>query len=375
VTLADRVRIVHVVNRLDTGGTELTLLRLCAALDPLRFENVICTVEPGGLDTENGGARIVCLNRRPAKGRVLIAQFAKLFAAERPDVVHSRSWGAIEAVLAARISGAGRAKVIHSEHGRDVQTMRTLPVRNKLLRRICYSCADFVFAVSTELRDFYAKQVRMPSSRIGVIRNGIDTEHFRPDATARNCLRSAVSLRPETIAVGCVGRLDPIKDHATLLRAADIVISQGADIKLYIVGDGCERPTLEALVRSRSRLAGRVVFTGNVRNVSQWLNGFDIFVLPSLSEGMSNTIVEGMAVGLPIIATAAAGQELVEDQTSGLLVPEKDEGAMAKSLNLLIADKSLRTTLGNNARLRAQSAFSMQRMVEEYTRMYTRSSR
>ncbi len=187
---------------------------------------------------------------------------------------------------------------------------------------------------------------------------------------ARNRVRSAASLRPETIAVGCVGRLDPIKDHVTLLRAAEIVIRQGGDIKVYIVGDGCERPTLEAMVRSRPSLAGRVILTGDVRNVSEWLNGFDVFVLASLSEGMSNTIVEAMAVGLPVIATAAAGNELLEQQTSGLLVPEKDEEAMAKSLSLLIADQSLRATLGRNARLRAQSTFSMQRMVEEYTRVY-----
>lgn len=362
---------MHVVNRLDTGGTELTLLRLCAALESSRFEHVICTVEPGSLDAENCGARIVCLNRRPAKGRVLIAQFAKLFAAERPNVVHSRSWGAIEAVLAARISGAYRSKVIHSEHGRDLQTMRALPVRNRLLRRICYSCADYVFAVSTELRDFYAKQVRMQQSRIGVIGDGIDTERFRPDAAARSRLRAAVSLRPETIAVGCVGRLDPIKDHVTLLRAADIVISQGGDIKLYIVGDGCERPTLEAMVRARPSLTGRVIFTGAVCNVSEWLNGLDVFVLASLSEGMSNAIVEGMAAGLPIIATTAAGQELLEHQISGLLVPEKDEEAIAKSLSLLIANQSLRATLGRNARSRAEGSFSMHKMVEEYTKMYT----
>jgi glycosyltransferase involved in cell wall biosynthesis len=155
----------------------------------------------------------------------------------------------------------------------------------------------------------------------------------------------------------------------------DIVISAGQEIQVFIIGDGCERSSLEAFVRSRPGLTGRVTFTGAVSNVADWLNALDVFVLTSLSEGMSNTIMESMSAELPIVATAAAGNELLEHRSSGLLVPERDVQALAESLSLLIADPLLRTTLGKNARIRAEKNFSLRRMVEEYSRIYTKFGR
>jgi sugar transferase (PEP-CTERM/EpsH1 system associated) len=366
--LGKKTRIFHIVNAVGTGGTELIILKLCEALDERLFEQVVCTVEPT-LPFANGSKpRIISLNRAASRARLLVWHFARLFARERPDVVHSRAWGAIEAVLGARLARV--PLVIHSEHGRDIRTVYGLPFRNRLFRRLCYSCADYVFAVSTELGSYYADQLCIPSGRIGLIRNGIDTERFRPDESVRIRVRNWLSLAPEILAVGCVGRLDPIKDHETLLKAADIVLTQGMNAKLYIVGDGVARVALQALVQSRPALARQVVFSGVVQNVPEWLNAFDLFVLPSLSEGMSNTILEAMATGLPIVTTVEAGGELIEDGVTGLLFPAKDVNALATALRSLCSSPELRATLGRRARRHAQSAFGLTHMLEQYRQLY-----
>src|SRR5437588_12277344 len=148
-----RTRILHVLYRMGTGGTELALQRLTAGLDPRKFENIICTVTPNGAHQDTEHVRYISVSRTNQKPGFLVPSLMRIFRRERPDVVHSRNWGAIEAVLAAKLAGVPR--VIHSEHGRDIHTMHGDPFRRRIFRRFCYALADEVFAVSSELRHHY----------------------------------------------------------------------------------------------------------------------------------------------------------------------------------------------------------------------------
>jgi sugar transferase (PEP-CTERM/EpsH1 system associated) len=365
-----RARIMHVLHRMGAGGTELALRRVVAGLDPERFEHIICTVAPIPKEEFTGDVRLVSLQRTGTKTGSLVADLSRLFRSERPDIVHSRNWGAIEGVLAGKLARVPR--VIHSEHGRDIHTMHGDPWRRRVFRRFCYSLADEVFAVSRELREHYAKQVGISPARLNVIPNGVDVDRFRPNPSSRHSLRQQIGAASNEIVVGTVGRLDPVKDHATLLQAAGQLIAGGMPLRVVIVGDGPERERLLAAIESNPSLRNRVTLAGESANPEAWLNSFDVFVLPSLSEGMSNTILEAMATELPSVVTSVgANPDLVEDGKTGFLINPRNAGSLSDRIHKLVEDRDLRVTLGKQARRKVEAEFSLQRMLENYSRLYT----
>jgi sugar transferase (PEP-CTERM/EpsH1 system associated) len=367
------IRIMHVLHRLATGGTENNVRKLLQGLDATAFEQTICTVV-GGVDLPVGSARVVTLGRPAHNPGFLVPHFYRLFRRERPDIVHSRNWGTIEAVIAARLAGV--PAVIHSEHGRDLQTMGRAPWRRRVFRRACYAWAGRVFAVSRELAEFYSTQLGIPAERLEVVPNGVDTTEFRPRPEWRLEFRLRLGVPPGTLVVGAVSRLDPVKDHLTLFRAAEMAANSGLDLCLVVVGEGVCRPALERDLLARPSLAGRVRFIGEVGNVAEWLNSFDVFALPSLSEGMSNTLLEAMAVGVPPVATCVGGNpEVIGEGCSGILFEPGDFRALAAALQKMANEPEWRLQLADNCRRRVAARFSLACMMQSYSRMYKEVSR
>jgi len=178
-------------------------------------------------------------------------------------------------------------------------------------------------------------------------------------------------LPEDGFVVGALGRIVAIKDYPTLLHAAEELLTRGIDVHVLIVGSGPELAALRELVRASRQLSDRVVFTGVCDDIPGLLNTMDVFVLPSISEGMSNTLLEAMASGLPVVATDVGGNpEIVENERSGLLFRPGDVKALADRLARLAGDEMLRSELGNAARHRANETFSLGRMTENYTQLY-----
>jgi sugar transferase (PEP-CTERM/EpsH1 system associated) len=361
------IRITHVVRTLATGGTETVVRKLVSSLDPERFQQrVITLISSSGVQPEG----TICLNYAPGEAAFLVPRLARVFRRERPDIVHSRNWATIEAVIAAKLAGV-RA-IVHSEHGRDQNTLGPQPWRRRFFRRISYASADRVFCVSEELRDYYARQLGMRRSAFDVISNGVDVDQFHPDAHMRSESRARLGAADCTIVIGTIGRLDPVKDQRTLVRAAGRALAGGIDLLLVIVGDGPERDNLKQELSRWPGLPQRAVFAGEVKNIANWLNAFDIFVLPSFSEGMSNTLLEAMAVGVASIATnVGSNAEVVEDGQSGLLVQPGDPESMCDKLMRLASQEAWRLQLGRNARERAAAQFSIGRMFRRYEDLYS----
>ena len=360
------IRIMHVVHSLATGGMENGVRKLLSGLDPDRFEQKVCTLVRFD---DSRSANSLCLNRATHKFELLIPELTRVFRRERPDIVHSRNWAAIEAVAAAKVSAV--PGVVHSEHGRDLQTLGHQPLRRRLVRRASYGWADRLFCVSQELKEYHCRELGWGANKFEVIPNGVDIEQFRPDAQARAEVRAKLGAGPKTIVVGTAGRLDPVKDHSTLFRAVGSALEKKLDLRLVIVGEGTLRGVLENELASKPDLARRTTFTGDVGNVAHWLNGLDVFVLPSLSEGMSNTLLEAMAVGLPPVATAVGGNtEVVEDGRSGLLVRPKQAERICRYLLQLASEDEWRRRLGENARRRAVTQYSLGRMLGRYADLY-----
>jgi sugar transferase (PEP-CTERM/EpsH1 system associated) len=364
-----RLRVLHVVSYMGRGGAEMGILKLIAGLGE-EFEHRICTTR--GFDANFVQSHFSELKMYTAGNPDLKLQFplfrlARIMRQYRPHIVHTRNWGAIEAVAAAKLARV--PVVIHSEHGYEVDMFAGLPMRRRLFRRAAYAMADAIFAVTRELRDYHARQAWIPPERMGVMYNGVDTQRFAPSSESRVAMRKELGLPAESFVVGAVGRLVPIKDHQTLLNAAALLSKNGVDVRVLLVGSGPERERLQMV--SKNTLESRVCFAGDSSRVPELLNAMDVFVLPSLNEGMSNTLLEAMACGLPTLATNVGGNpEIIENNVNGCLFTPGDTAWLADKLTLLARNPELIHQLGTAARNHAMESFSLGRMLDTYRSFY-----
>jgi sugar transferase (PEP-CTERM/EpsH1 system associated) len=366
------LRILHILDRLGVGGTELVVLKLIRGLSPSRFEHRLGSLrgmEPVLENVALPGGELLSAGDGSYGFQFPVFRLAEMMRAYRPHIVHSRNWGAIEAIPAALL--ARIPVVIHSEHGYELDMLTGLPKRRRIFRRAAYAMADAVVTVTRELRDYHARQAWLSPERIRVIYNGVDTQTFFPRPEARVILRKRFGLPEQRFIVGTVGRMVPIKDHPTLLRAVEILTQRGIDAHALLVGSGPERERNEQFVKASSVLEGRVTFTGLSQEIPELLNTMDAFALPSISEGMSNTLLEAMATGLPLLATGVGGNtEVIEPERMGWLFQPRDAGALAARIALLASRENLRRDFAAAARARAVERFSLNRMLEDYTDLY-----
>jgi len=364
---AGRLRVLHVICCMGRGGAEMGILKLIAGLGE-EFEHRICTTR--GFDahfvrSSFSEEKMFVAGSAELKLQFPIFRLASIMRKYRPHIVHTRNWGALEAVPTARLTGV--PVVVHSEHGYEVDMFVGLPMRRRLFRRAAYAMTDAIFAVTRELRDFHARQAWIRPERFGVMYNGVDTQRFAPREEMRTAMRKELGMPEDSFVVGTVGRLVPIKDHQTLLKAAGMLSAKGIAVRVLLVGSGPERERLQAT----ATLEGRVCFAGDSDRVPGMLNAMDVFVLPSLNEGMSNTLLEAMACGLPVLATSAGGNpEIIEDNVNGCLFTPGDVEWLANKLKLLARDPTLVHQLGTAARNRAIESFSLSRMLETYRSFY-----
>jgi len=367
-----RLRILHVLNRVGVGGTEHGAMKIISGLADDEFEHAICAtrgIDPSFSAVRNGGQRVFVAGDIKANFQFLILRLIRIFRAYKPHVVHSRNWGAIEAIPAARLAGV--PVVVHSEHGYEVQTITGLPRRQRLLRRALYPFADAVFTVTEELRQYHARQAWVDPSTLGVICNGVDTRRFSPGPETRASIRATLGIPDHKLLIGSVGRMVAIKDYSTLFRAADRLCQRGIDLHVIMVGCGPELGRYHEEVSQMPALAGRVTFCGDRDDVSDLLKAMDVFVLTSLSEGMSNTLLEAMSTGLPVIATRVGGNPaLIPNERYGLMFNPGATEELCDHLAELAAGPAWRQELGQAARQRALARFDLKRMLNSYRDLY-----
>jgi glycosyltransferase involved in cell wall biosynthesis len=199
----------------------------------------------------------------------------------------------------------------------------------------------------------------------------VDTRRFCADPNARVLLRRELAIGENQFCIGCVGNLLPVKDHLTLLRALEQLGAAAKDWCILLAGEGPERPRLETLASELAERGIRVSFLGRHTRVPELLNALDVYVLPSINEGISNSLLEAMATGLPVLVTNVGGNpEVVEDGRSGLVFPAGDITCLVEHLARLHADSGLRKELGDAARHRVCEEFSIELMVQNYERLY-----
>jgi len=367
--------IAHVIYRLDVGGLENGLVNIINRIPEDRYRHVIISLtELSDFKRRINRKDVDCiaLHKRPGNDPGMFWNLWRLFRKLRPAIVHSRNLAALEAQLPAWLAGVGCR--IHGEHGRDVHDLDGTSRKYRWIRRLYRPLVHRYVALSQQLGDYLHQQVGVADEMIRLICNGVDIERFRPVQQERqdSILPRGFADR-DSIVIGSVGRLEPVKDQLTLVRAFnELCLSRPQDVRLRLVliGDGSLRHELESLV-VQCGIQNRVWLAGSVENVPQLLQAMDVFVLPSLAEGISNTILEAMACGLPVVATRVGGnEELVVDGETGFLVSRADPGAMAEALLRYLEDDTLRDRQGAAARRRAEKNFSIHGMVNRYLEVY-----
>jgi len=358
------------VDNLGRGGLQNGLVNLIRLLDAGRFEHVVCAmralnhVEAHVFDDR---VRTLCIGAEAGHARIQIPQLVRAIREVRPDVVHSRNWAAVEAVVAARLAGGYRT--IHSEHGFDGASKE--PWRRAAFRRVAFELADRVMCVSHQLKEAHSKRTGFSPRKISVIHNGVDTEQFCPDAAARAHFRRELGIAENELCIGAVGNLTPVKDHYTLLEATAELARGRRNWRLILLGEGPEQPRLEAFLDRYPEWKERVRFLGIRNQVPGLLNAMDVYVLTSLIEGISNSLLEAMATGLPVVATATGGNpEVVAGQESGVLFPVGEGGQLAGHLGRLYDDPGERARLAQGGLNRIRAQFSLSSMVRNYSRLY-----
>ena len=360
-------RIVHVVYSLEVGGLENGVVNLINGLRDEFRHAVVCVGQSGVLQEGlPSGVDVVTVGRGSARDRWVALRLARVFRALRPTIVHSRNWPAIEAIPAARLAGV--PLVIHGEHGREAADPEGRDRRRNRIRRLLAPWVDRFVAVSADLRRWLAGTVGVPEGKLVTICNGVDTHRFRPGECA--AARHGLGLVEDHPVVGTVGRLDPVKDQAGLLEAFARVKGAHPEAVLLIAGDGPCRGELEARAAVLG-LGPGVRFLGETKEVPAVLRSLDVFVLPSIAEGISNTVLEAMATGLPVVATRVGGNpELVEEDVTGALIPPREPAALAAAIGGYLGEPARRFAHGAAGRRRALERFDLAGMVSAYRELY-----
>lgn len=370
-----RPLILHVIHHLVTGGMENGLVNLINHLPESRFRHAVACVEDFSdfrLRLTRADTPVVAFHRSRTGIWRLRQGLYRLCRQMKPTIVHSRNQSGLDALLPARLAGVPHC--IHGEHGWDVSDLNGQRIKPAVLRRLHSPLVDRYITVSSDLRNYLVQRVRIPSARVTRIVNGVDTVRFAPPLMRSHEFFPDGFLAPDSIVVGTVGRIQAVKDQETLVRAFAALVHNGGEMatttRLVIVGDGPLRGALMQLADALG-IAALTWFPGNVGHVDALLRAFDVFVLPSLAEGISNTLLEAMATGLPLVATATGGNvELVSEGVNGRLFVPGDVAALIRLLTEYIGDRALLRMHGENARELAVRHFSLATMLAAYQAVY-----
>lgn len=365
--------IVHVVHRFDTGGMENGMVNLFNTLPPERYRHtVVALTDYSGFRHRITAQRVDfhALNRPPGHSPGWAVRLWKLLRRLKPDLVHTRNLAALEAQFVA--AAAGIRATVHGEHGRDVFDLHGRNWKYNLLRRSARPLVSNYIAVSRDLEAWLRRDIGVPAHRLHQIYNGVDSVKFHPRSGPR-----PEFAHPESIVFGSVGRMVEVKDYPLLVRAFIQLMRQQPDraerARLAIVGAGPAREDCLDMLRGAG-LEHLAWLPGERDDIAAIMQMIDVFVLPSKNEGISNTILEAFASGLPVIATAVGGNvELVQDGANGLLVQPGDLDGMVRALLFYLDSPARIAGHGQNARRQAEQRFSIPAMAGAYAAVYDRT--
>jgi sugar transferase (PEP-CTERM/EpsH1 system associated) len=374
-TIDKRPLVLHVMYRFDTGGLENGVVNLINHMPADAYRHAILALTEVTDFRERihrSDVNFHSLHKPPGHGVWQYSKLFRLFWQLRPAIVHSRNLAALEVQVPAW--AAGVPVRIHGEHGRDVEDLDGSNVTYQRVRRLYKPFVHHYVALSRDLDTYLVDKVNVPQEKITQAYNGVDAESFYPAANGPLSIAGCPFDPEQHWLVGTVGRMQTVKDQVMLARAFVLALLQAPELKsrlrLIMVGEGPLREQAQGVLNTAG--LGQLAWLPGARNdVADIMRGLHAFVLPSLAEGISNTILEAMASSLPVIATAVGGNaDLVAHGQTGYIVPAADPQAMADQLISLASNPGVALSLGQAGRLRVLNSFSMQAMVSTYQGVY-----
>ncbi|RDE24794.1 TIGR03088 family PEP-CTERM/XrtA system glycosyltransferase [Motiliproteus coralliicola] len=359
------LHIVHIVFSFDVGGLENGIVNLLNRLPQQRYRHsIVCLTSYNPEFAERIQAPNVdlySLHKKPGKDPSYLLRLWCLLRKLKPGIVHSRNLATLECQAIAWLSGCRHR--VHGEHGwdSDADKVADRPVK---IRRLFKPLINRYIALSREGEAYLQKRVEVEHTRISRICNGVDTDRFFPSD----------SRDEQRLVVGSVGRLAEVKNQALLLLAARHLLQQrpglAERVQFEIIGDGPDFQKLQQLIEEYN-LGNNCRLLGNRNDIPEAMRELDLYVQPSKAEGISNTILEAMASGLPVIATDVGGaRDLLEPEQQGQLIPSDDEQALAEAIGRYADDRNLLRQHGASGRRRTEQLFSLDRMTAQYDSLY-----
>lgn len=367
--------VMHVMYRFDTGGLENGVVNLINHMPAHLYRHVVLAlteVTDFKRRIQRSDVEFIALNKPPGQGIWQFPKLYQLFRKLRPAIVHSRNLAALEVQLPAWLAGVPVR--IHGEHGRDVGDLDGSNVTHQRIRRFYSPFVHHYLALSRDLADYLGSKVHVTHDRITQVYNGVDITRFAPSTKGVQPIAGCPFNPAQHWLVGTVGRMQTVKDQPLLARAFVLTLQQSPELahrlRLVMVGEGPLRAQAQAILASAG-VAPLAWLPGERDDVADVMRGLHCFVLPSLAEGISNTILEAMASALPVIATQVGGNaDLVADGQTGYIVPAADANALAQRLVQLATAPDQAHALGLAGQKRVAQHFSMRAMVATYQRVY-----
>lgn len=369
-----RPLVIHVVHRFDVGGLENGIVNLINQMPGEAYRHAVLAlteVTDFRKRIMRDDVQFISLGKPPGHLFRFYRRLYRIFMELKPAIVHSRNLAALEVTVPAW--AAGIPVRIHGEHGRDVGDLDGSNRKYQWLRRLYNPFVSHFIALSRDLESYLVGVVGIPARKVAQLYNGVDTVRFHP-AEGMPQIEACPFRRPEHWLVGTVGRMQTVKDQTLLasafIRALEREPRLKSKLRLTMVGDGPLRDKAKQLLDAAG-VADLAWLPGERNDVPDVLRGLDVFVLPSLAEGISNTILEAMASGLPVIATNVGGNpELITDGKTGQLVPGGDVEAMAAALIAYADNPDQARSAGRAGRAEVERRFGLAAMVAAYQGIY-----
>ncbi|MES2946905.1 MAG: TIGR03088 family PEP-CTERM/XrtA system glycosyltransferase [Pseudomonadota bacterium] len=375
-----RPLVLHVVHRLDTGGLENGVVNLINHMPADTYRHAVLAlteVTDFRLRVLRSDVDFIALGKPPGHTLWQYPRLYTLMRQLRPHIVHSRNLAALEVLPVAW--AAGVPVRIHGEHGRDLHDKDGNSVLYQRVRRLYKPFVHHYTALSCELRNYLVQKVHVPSDRVTQVYNGVDGARFHPAHGGPARIAGCPFDPQQHWMVGFVGRMQAVKNPALLAQAFALAIASDSGLRsrlrLVMVGEGPLRTQVQAWLQAQG-LEHLAWLPGDRPDVAEILRGLHAFALPSLSEGISNVILESMATGLPVLATDVGGNaDLVGAGVTGKLVASDDLHGMVQALVQLANDPQEAIRMGQAGRARMEAKFSLRAMVAAYQAVYDQQSR
>jgi glycosyltransferase involved in cell wall biosynthesis len=374
MVLPQRLKVLHVVDSLELGGLERVVTDLAIAQrDVEETVTVFSICDTGGhrQTLSEAGIRVIQGGKRRTADVAVLRQLWRAVRETAADVVHAHNFVPNYYAAAALLAISPRPPLVTTCH--DMGS-RLADRKLRLLFRLSLARTGRVAMVGRQVYQRYVDAGLVGPGMASVILNGVDTARFDEGGIGnvhrRQAARAAIDLPIDSLVIGAVGRLVPLKNHSALIAAMPRLLGDFPQLRLVLAGDGPLREALQAQAKAVD-VRGKVRFLGESRDIAAVLPAFDVFAQPSRTEGLSIALLEAAACGLAIVASDVGGNpEIIADGTRGMLIPVDDTDALVECLRQMLAAPALRRRLGEEARAWVLSHCSIGAVCNAYHDCY-----